>query len=53
MQNQSKKRQNGIIPPLQDTENTEDLPNLDPEIIPFEDPYESPPNEEPIPGEGP
>jgi hypothetical protein len=34
-------------------ENTEDLSNLDSEIIAFEDPYEPPPNEEAIPGEGP
>lgn len=25
----------------------------DPEIIPFEDPFESPPDELPVPGEGP
>jgi hypothetical protein len=29
------------------------IPENDPEIIPFEDPFESPSDESPVPGEGP
>jgi len=45
-------------PVLENTDqikNPEDLSvtENDPEIIPFEDPFESPPDDAPVPGEGP
>ncbi len=54
MNNQSKKRLIEVIP-QEDLEHIEEKSDLeyDPEIIPFEDPFESPREEEPVPGEGP
>ena len=49
------KLQESVLGNIDQIKNPEDLSitENDPEIIPFEDPFESPPDEAPVAGEGP